>query len=85
MAVNCCVEPTATLALDGVTDIDDSVIVGPVTVNDALPVIPLKDAVTAVEPAVIPVARPLEFTVATTGVATVQVAVELTLAVEPSL
>jgi hypothetical protein len=34
---------------------------------------------------VVPVARPLELTVATAGIATVQLAVELTLAVELSL
>jgi len=48
-------------------------------------VIPPSEAVTAVEPVVIPVARPLEATVATAGVAAVQMAVELTLAVEPLL
>jgi hypothetical protein len=72
------------LALGGATAIDVSVTV-PVTPSDALPVIPLSDAVTAVEPAASPVARPLEFIVATAGVATAQVAVALTLAVEPLL
>jgi hypothetical protein len=53
-----------------------------VTASDALPVIPLSAAVNVVEPVVSPVARPLELIVATAGVATAQVAVELTLAVE---
>jgi hypothetical protein len=53
-----------------------------VTASDALPVIPLSAAVNVVVPVVSPVARPLELIVATAGVATAQVAVELTLAVE---
>ena len=76
---------TAMLALEGVTDIDVSVTVGAITVTDAFPVIPLSEAVTVDEPAAAPVVRPLEFTVATAGVAIVQLAVELTLAVEPLL
>ena len=84
MAVNCCVAPTAMLTLDGDTDIDVSVLVAP-TVRDAFPLIPLSDAATIVEPAVTPVARPLELVVATDAGALVQLAVELTLAVEPLL
>jgi hypothetical protein len=72
------------LALDGVTDIDVSVAV-PATVRDAFPLTPLSDAATIVEPAATPVARPLELVVAIDAGALVQVAVELTLAVEPSL
>jgi hypothetical protein len=53
--------------------------------SDALPLIPLNDAVTVVESGVAPVARPVEFIVATAGVVAAQVAVELTLAVETSL
>jgi hypothetical protein len=56
-----------------------------ITVSAAFPLIPLNDAVTVVESAVAPVARPVEFIVATAGVVAAQVAVELTLAVEPSL
>ena len=55
------------------------------TVSDAFPLIPLSDAVTVVESAVAPVARPVEFMVATAGVVAAQVAVELTFAVEPLL
>ena len=73
------------LTLDGATEIDASVTVDAITVSDALPMIPLSEAVTIAEPAAAPVVRPLEVTVATAGVATVQVAVELKLAVEPSL
>lgn len=81
--MNCCVAPTATLTLDGDTEIDASV--GAPTVRDAFPLIPLSDAATIVEPAVTPVARPLELVVATDAGALVQLAVELTLAVEPLL
>jgi hypothetical protein len=84
VAVNCWVAFTAMLAVEGATAIDVTVTAG-VTASDALPVIPLSEAVTVVEPVVTPVARPLEFTVAIAGVATVQVAVELTLVVEPLL
>ena len=84
MAVNCWVASTETLALDGATDIDVTV-TGAVTASDALPVIPLNEAVTIVEPTAAPVVKPLEVTVAVAGVATVQMAVELTLAVEPLL
>jgi hypothetical protein len=54
-------------------------------VSNSDPLIPLSDAVTMVEPTATPVARPLEFMVANAWVATVQVAVELMLAVEASL
>jgi hypothetical protein len=56
-----------------------------VTVSDAFPLMPLRDAFIIVEPAVTPVAMPLELVVATDEDTTVQLAVELTLAVEPSL
>jgi hypothetical protein len=56
-----------------------------VTVSDAFPLIPLSDADTIEEPAAIPVDRPLESIDATAGVATVQLAVELTFAIEPLL
>jgi hypothetical protein len=45
---------------------------------------PVNEAVIIVESALAPVARPVEFMVATAGVVTAQVAEELTLAVEPS-
>jgi len=85
VAVNCCVVPTAMLAVAGNTKIEVTVTVAAVTVSDSDPLIPLSDAVTVVEPTATPVARPLEFTVANACVATDQVAVELMLAVEPSL
>jgi hypothetical protein len=85
VAVNCCVVPTATVAVAGNTEIEVTVPVAAVTVSDSVPLIPLRDAVTMVEPTATPVARPLEFTVANACVATDQVAVELMLAVEPSL
>jgi hypothetical protein len=46
---------------------------------------PLSEADTVEEPAATPVVRPFEFIDATAGVATVQLAVELKLAVEPLL
>jgi hypothetical protein len=73
------------LAVAGNTKIEVTVTVAAVTVSDSDPLIPLSDAVTVVEPTATPVARPLEFTVANACVATDQVAVELMLAVEPSL
>jgi hypothetical protein len=71
------------LALAGATEIDVRAFA--VTVSDAFPVIPLNDALIMVEPAVTPVARPLALAVATDAGAAVQLEVELTLAVEPSL
>ena len=85
VAVNCCVVPTTTLAEAGNTEIEVKAAVVAVTVSDSDPLIPFSDAVTMVEPAATPVARPLEFMVANACVAMVQAAVELTLAVEPSL
>jgi uncharacterized membrane protein len=55
------------------------------TFNVEVPLTPLSEAVTAVEPEATPVASPLEFTLASVGVATVQPAVALTSAVDPSL
>jgi hypothetical protein len=46
---------------------------------------PLSEAETIEEPAATPVVRPFEFIDATAGVATVQLAVELTFAIEPLL
>jgi hypothetical protein len=73
------------LALEGATETDVSVLASAVTARDALPLIPLSDAATIVEPAATPVARPLEFVVAIDAGDSVQLAVELTLAVELSL
>jgi hypothetical protein len=56
-----------------------------VTLSDALPLIPLSDAFIIVEPAVTPVAMPFELVVATEAGTTVQLAVGLTSAFEPSL
>jgi hypothetical protein len=56
-----------------------------VTLRDAFPLIPLNVAVTIVASAVDPVASPVEFIVAAAGVVAAHVAVELTLAVEPSV
>jgi hypothetical protein len=55
---------------------------GAVTMSAALALMPFIEADTAVEPAVVPVARPLELAVATDAGNAVQLAVELTLAVE---
>jgi len=84
VAVNCCVKPAVMFALEGVTDIDASVTFA-VTLSDAFPPMPLSEADTVEEPAATPVVRPFEFIDATAGVATVQLAVELKLAVEPLL
>jgi hypothetical protein len=85
VAVNCWEASTTMVALAGDTEIDVKVAVDAVTLSVADPLIPLNEAATVVEPTATPVARPLEFTVANAGVATVQVAVELILAVELSL
>lgn len=61
VAVNCCVVPIAMLAVAGNTEIEVTVPVAAVTVSDSDPLIPLRDAVTMVEPTATPVARPLEF------------------------
>jgi hypothetical protein len=85
VAVNCCVAPVVTLGLPGEIAIEVIVFTGAVTVRVAVPVTPLIAAVMVVEPAATPVANPAELIVATEGVAIVQLAVELILAVEPSL
>ena len=83
MAVNCRVVPIAKLAGLGVTEIDLSTLA--VTVNVAVPLTPLRVAVTALEPAATAVAIPDELIVATAVFADVQLAVALTFAVEASL
>jgi hypothetical protein len=84
VAVNCCVAPTAMLTFPGVTAID-LIVFAAVTVNGVVPVTPLREAVTLVEPAATPVARPVELIVAVAALAVAQVTVELMFAVEPSL
>jgi hypothetical protein len=56
-----------------------------VTVRAAIPLTPLSAATTVVEPWAAPVATPVEPIVATDVLAVVQVAVEVTSPVEPSL
>ena len=73
------------LAVLGDTEIAVTVAPPVDTVRSALPLIPESVAVTVVDPAAIPSARPAEFTVATDWLASDQVAIELTFAVEPSL
>jgi hypothetical protein len=84
VAVNCSVSVVYVLALGGDTAMEVTVLACTVRVTPAL-VTPLRAAVTTLEPPATPVASPLELTVATDWVADVQVAVELTFAVEPSL
>lgn len=87
VAVNCWLAPVLTLAVAGVTEIDCSVFVT-VTVSTsrlALPVMPLSEAVTLVDPEATAVSKPLALIVAIDELPTDQVTVELTLAVEPSL
>jgi NAD(P)H-hydrate repair Nnr-like enzyme with NAD(P)H-hydrate epimerase domain len=78
------VEPIATLLFEEVTAMDDTVF-GAGTVTVVLPLTPLREAVTAVEPAATAVTVPAGFTVATAEFALVHVAVAVTLAVELSL
>jgi hypothetical protein len=85
VAVNCCVAPAAMLPVAGETEIDVIVFVAAVTVSIAAPLTPLSEAVTMLEPAATAVASPVVLIVATPTVADVQVAVEVTFAVEPSL
>jgi hypothetical protein len=60
------------------------VIVALLTSSDALLLKPLKDAVTLVSPWARPIAKPLEFTVASLAFPTDQAADELTLPCVPS-
>jgi hypothetical protein len=55
------------------------------TVSVAVPLTPLRDAVIVVDPDATPVATPAALTVATVVAELLQAAVEVTLAVEPSL
>jgi hypothetical protein len=81
--MNCWVAPTTILAVLGDTEIAVSVLV--TTLSVAVPLTPLSEAVTAVEPRATAVASPFELMVATAAVATVQLAVAVTSAVELSL
>jgi len=92
--VNCCVEPEATfcwlaltamLAVAGVTAIEDSVGAVVVTLRDAVPLMPLRDAVMVDDPAATPVARPAELMVAVAVLEDVQVTVEVMVLVDSSL
>jgi hypothetical protein len=69
VAVNCCVAPATKLA--GLGEIE---MVVAVTFKGALPLTPLKVAVTVVGPAATPVARPVALTVATPVLADFHVA-----------
>ena len=73
----------AMLGALGVTAMEVTVVA--VTVSVAVPLTPLRVAVTSVDPAATPVANPPDEMVATVALAVVQVAVEVTLAVELSL
>ncbi len=75
------------LAVVGETAIDWSVFVTVpgCTLSAAVPVIPLREAVTLVEPEATPVTSPLLLTEAIAALPTDQVTLELTFAVEPSL
>ena len=88
MAANCCLAPTASVALAGDTAIEVMVFttaagVGTVICTD--PLRPLDEAVSVADPAATPVANPAALTVATDGVLDVQFTVPVTSAVEPSL
>lgn len=82
VAVNCWVAPTVTLTGLGETEMEER---AGVTVSVALPLMPLSEAATEVEPAATAVATPDALTVATAGLAAVQVAFAVTFCVDPSL
>ncbi|MGD0912289.1 MAG: hypothetical protein ABR928_10350 [Terracidiphilus sp.] len=73
------------LSVAGVTEIAVTVFVAAVTLSAAVPLTLLSEAVMVLEPAVTPVAKPDDFTVATAVFEVVQVAVDVTFAVELSL
>jgi hypothetical protein len=79
------VAPTAKLGALGVMAIDVTVFATAVTLNVVDPLTPSIEALTPVEPAATPVARPLELTVAIAVLAAAQVAVVLMFAVVLSL
>ena len=85
VAVNCMAAPGDMLEEAGVTEIDFRVETAFATVSVAVPLMPLRVAVTAVEPAATAVAIPEELIVATAVFAEAQFAVVLIFAVEPSV
>jgi hypothetical protein len=83
VAVNCWLEPAVRLEMLGVMAIE--VGVAAVTVSAAVPLSPLMEAVMVVVPAATPVARPEALIVTVAVLDEDQVAVLVTVAVEPSL
>jgi hypothetical protein len=81
VAANCCVDPAENVAVPGETEM----VVRAFTLKVAVPLMPPKEAVTAVEPDATAVARPAALMVATAGLAADHCAVAVTLCVEPSL
>jgi hypothetical protein len=73
------------LAVAGVTAMDESVFVAAVTVSAAVPITPLNDAVTVLDPAATADAIPEALIVAVAVLELVHAAVVLTFAVEPSV
>ena len=82
--MNCCVAPTVTVGFAGDTAIELSVEVAAVTVTAAVPLTPLCEAVTVVEPAAAAVTIPEVLTPAMLELAVAQEAVEVTSPVVPS-
>lgn len=74
-----------TVGLTGVTAMEERVGAAAVTLNAAVPVTPLRDAETVVDPAATAVTMPLEFTLATDPALLVQVTELVMFAVDPSL
>ena len=83
--MNCSVPPTVRLALAGETLIETTLAPVACTVSAADPLMPLREAVTVVDTESLPVANPPAETDAIDPELSAQVAVELTLAVDPSL
>lgn len=83
--MNCCVDPTAKLGLAGVTAMELRVFDEAVTVRVVDPLTPVRVAEMVVVPAAAPVARPEALMVAVAVLEDAQVAVVVTLVVEPSL
>jgi hypothetical protein len=73
------------LAVAEVTAIDESVFAAAVTANAPVPLTPLIVAVTVLDPPAIPVATPAGLMVAAAVLELVQVALDVTFAVEPLL
>jgi hypothetical protein len=85
LAVNCCVAPAATLAVEGEAAIEVTVTAAAVTVSATEPVTPLMVAVIDVLPALSPVATPSSLSVATAGLDEAQATEDVRFAVDPSL